>query len=509
MRWKDLLTPPLIGGTRKLRDNFCGSRDYLFTIRAHFPHSLSKHFTTDHDILLSSTKSPCTEQLDVGFLCCSRVRPLILTDYETQHRLNRSHPHQMPPSHPQPDLSPTASTFLSSTSNPVTARSVRRNLFSAHLSRRPASGSQPPSQSSSQAQPISQPQVPAQAQAQAQTQGQQNHNSQSNLPRLRNPHQRSVSTPSLSPSPPRLSPFNNVNNPTFNPPPAQYHHASIVQPPTPQRAALNESYDPTVSPNRPLSPRSSAALFPNQSIIALNPLTGRPVLPHLPTLPGRLRLTDSDDEDDEHGEAEDEELDEANGHHDPALHSYSSGVEHHGLPAGQYTSLSRHRARRRDPYCHPPPEGADQAHAAAMAAAAEAEAEAEADEERRDRERIERLLREMMARQRARAKGKAPISNASGVSESGRRGDRSHRFRRPQHPADMDVDDHLHDEAASHGYVDRDKGDTESEAEKEELMGLIQASLRREVARADEESWMFGDSAGVGGVGRDEVGIYD
>ncbi|KIW98435.1 uncharacterized protein Z519_00095 [Cladophialophora bantiana CBS 173.52] len=356
--------------------------------------------------------------------------------------------------------SPNSSSFLSSTSNQVTAGSVRRNLFSAHLSRRPASGVQPQSQSNSQAR---------RHDSQSQIQGQQYGSS---LPRLRG-HQRSVSTPSLSPSPPRSSPFhdppNNGTSSTFIPPP-------IPQLSPPHRTALADGYDPTISPHRPISPRSSAALFPNQSIIALNPLTGRPVLPKLPILPGRLRLSDSDDghEGDHAEDAEDEEVaQEEAGTQEREL----SDVELHDPSAQAYARHPRRRrARRHDPYDHHTSHiaTADHAHAAAMAAAAasaEAEAEAEADEERRDRQRIERLLREMMARQRARAKGK--IAKVSKVSPS-------------------------------------PSSEEDEEAEQDELMGLIMGSLRREVARADVEAWMFGEPLGVGGIaGRDEVAVYD
>ncbi|KIW26692.1 uncharacterized protein PV07_06505 [Cladophialophora immunda] len=356
-----------------------------------------------------------------------------------------------PSSHDTADLSPNSSSFLSSTSHPVTAGSVRRNLFSAHLSRRPASGAQSQSQSNSQAR---------RHESQSQTQGQQQYGS--NLPRLRG-HQRSVSTPSLSPSPPRSSPFhdpaNNGTSSAFVPPP-------IPQLSPPHRAALVDGYDPTISPHRPLSPRSSASLFPNQSIVALNPLTGRPVLPKLPVLPGRLRLTDSDDGlgEEQGGDGGDEEDAEELGNAQD--HGFSEDDFHNPAVQSDTRRTGRRGAQRHVAYDDYPSHisRADHEHAAVMAAAAAA-AEAEADEERRDRERIERLLREMMARQRARAKGKVSTSTA----------------------------------------VDEDE-----EAEKDELMGLIMGSLRREVARAEEEAWMFGESLGMGAMaGRDEVGVYD
>jgi hypothetical protein len=152
-----------------------------------------------------------------------------------------------------------------------------------------------------------------------------------------------------------------------------------------------------------------------------------------------------------------------------------------------YAHRRGHRmARHRNPYVHDHghdqasvfhhSQRADHSEAAAIAAAhAQAQAQAEsldeADSERRDRERIERLLREMMARQRARAKGKSTASSMGRKAE------------------------------VENG---------EAQEEKEELMGLIMGSLRREVARADEEGWMFGETATMGSmVGRDEVGVYD
>ncbi|KIW75447.1 hypothetical protein Z517_10188 [Fonsecaea pedrosoi CBS 271.37] len=349
------------------------------------------------------------------------------------------------------DLSPNSSSFLSSTSNPnpVAAGSVRRNLFSAHLSRRPASGAQPQAQTTSQ---------PRRHESQSQNQG---HQYGSSLPRPRG-HQRSVSTPSLSPSPSRSSPFHdtadNGNSSTFIPHP-------IPQFSPPHRAALVDGYDPTISPHRPLSPRSSAALFPNQSIVALNPLTGRPVLPKIPVLPGRLRLSDSDDGlGDEHAMNGGDEEEDGDEHDDAHQHDFSDDDDFHDHVAQSHPRVAAgRRARGHDAYGQPSSHitRGDHEHVAAMAT----EAEVEADEERRDRERIERLLREMMARQRARAKGKVSTSAA----------------------------------------VDEDE-----ELERDELMGLIMGSLRREVARAEEESWMFGESLGMGGTaGRDEVGVYE
>lgn len=172
--------------------------------------------------------------------------------------------------------------------------------------------------------------------------------------------------------------------------------------------------------------------------------------------------------------------------------------------------------------------------AAMMRGAAEDEVSLEADEERRDRERIERLLREMMARQRARAKmgahkltpshvGDGPPSSSSaanvsnGVKKHGtlRGTQQQHgRSRRYRNPSLMENEDDKHSDDDDEVYAAEDADSEESEAEREELMGLITASLRREVARAEDEGWMYGDSGmgvGMGWDGREEglVGGYD
>ncbi|EXJ80534.1 hypothetical protein A1O1_08680 [Capronia coronata CBS 617.96] len=490
----------------------------------------------------------------------------------------------MPTSRPQADLSPSAAAFIPSTSNPVASGSVRRNLFSAHLSRRPASSSRPHSQNSSQSQSNPQPAAPRTTRDRQQQQQQQHipiqthaharnyddqhqHQHPHALPQVRT-HQRSVSTPSLSPSPPRLSPSSHVS-----PEPAafmsgyhqhqsppypqlqtqQQHHA--LPPSASHRAFLTEGYDPTISPNRPLSPRSSATLFPNSSIIALNPVTGRPVLHRIPKLPGRLRLSDSDDGQDA-GEDEDEDLD-------------LDDADHY-IDEDEAVAQAYRRGRRADPvawrhntYGHASSvaaaaAGNDRDHVQA-AAAVTAEADAEADEERRDRERIERLLREMMARQRARAQSKStsvPTGpggdatssrgsqlNLNSNSHSHLRGGRRRRrdmgtnhdnnrlqMQRGQDTGmdhavesidyfDVDHDhDHDHDDNDSSSNNNANIGpsygerrrDSEAEAEREELMGLIVGSLRREIARADEEAWMFGEQSTMGaGAGRVEIGVYD
>ncbi|ETN40501.1 uncharacterized protein HMPREF1541_04778 [Cyphellophora europaea CBS 101466] len=180
----------------------------------------------------------------------------------------------------QPDLSPTHS--LSGSPTRTAPDPVRRNLFSAHLSRRPASSQSTTSRPSSQSQNATQPpSLPSQ-------------------------------TRNISPftSPPRLSPTH------------------------PLPPSFNETYDPVVSPHRSLSPRTVATLFPSSSVVALNPSTGRPILPNLPTLPARLRLSDSDDDDEEEEDDDDEEHDDTRG--DAQYHDPVSGAEAYMQQRGPY-----------------------------------------------------------------------------------------------------------------------------------------------------------------------------
>lgn len=444
--------------------------------------------------------------------------------------------------------------YLSGSPTATTVPSVRRNLFSAHLSRRPASGSHSSSQGSSTQQHTQSNQPNAEQPAPAVHHGgagDEQEPSHHHMPRMthamagpptvsqvhaasrRYQHQRSVSTPSLSPSPPRPSPFHNL------PPTATFNHnaATVTAPPpfapTPPRhmTAATDTYDPTISPNRPLSPRSRENLFPNSSVIAINPVTGRPILPHLPVLPGRLRLTDEDGvaqqagQDVGHGDDDNEAAGASRSPDDgfhPHHHLNYTEQDHNDHPhsgAQPQHFYTQTRAYPDHPSYHHQhiPSDPDMNHPhpstpAMMRAAAEDEASLEADEERRDRERIERLLREMMGRQRARAKvssnksssstvGNDPPSSSSASMAMASNGVKKRGTLRGQQ----------HDVYAA-GEGDGDSED--SEAEREELMGLITASLRREVARAEDEGWMYGDGGmgiGTGWDGREEglVGGYD
>jgi hypothetical protein len=68
-----------------------------------------------------------------------------------------------------------------------------------------------------------------------------------------------------------------------------------------------------------------------------------------------------------------------------------------------------------------------------------------------------------------------------------------------------DKDDHSHSHTRSPPmYTGRDRDEVELNAEKDELLSLLMTKLREEVARAEDEAWMFGDSMGFGSAG--EVG---
>ena len=159
---------------------------------------------------------------------------------------------------------------------------------------------------------------------------------------------------------------------------------------------------------------------------------------------------------------------------------------------------------------------ADAQSAAAATAQARAQAEVEADDEatssRLDRERIERMLREMMARQRARANASATATataarHGKGVAHPPREQTRAHDEIDEAHSFASHEDSHPED---SEDDQEDDGDDQPQDSEEEELMGLIMGSLRREVVRAEDETWMFGESSSMGAlVGRDEVGVYD
>ncbi len=80
-----------------------------------------------------------------------------IQNFTLHKQFNRSGAMQPAPSRDPVDYSPTTSSFLSAASSAITSGPVRRNLFSTHLSRRPASGAQPPQLDGPHDQQTSQP----------------------------------------------------------------------------------------------------------------------------------------------------------------------------------------------------------------------------------------------------------------------------------------------------------------------------------------------------------------
>jgi hypothetical protein len=358
----------------------------------------------------------------------------------------------------QPDLSPTYSPASPSRS---TAEPVRRNLFSAHLSRRPIS-SQPEQQ---------QPPPPSQ---------------------YRN----------ISPfaSPPRLTPTTEL-------------------PPS-----LSGTYDPSQSPHRPLSPRTSASIFPSNSIVAINPATGRPLIPQLPTLPAHLTLEDDEEEDDE---LEEEELShgDEHGHASPQHLQYTTHLPPSRPPPDPFTTdypahdphldydatYSQPRRQHHDSHTlhhqtHPYPEEDSVRPYAAEAA----------------------HINDLMSRYRARHQSQ-PQSQTHQRTQS-----QQHHQKVQQH-ASLGQHQRVHSHAtarqpfsptsqtAAAAAGEEEEDDPVAAEEKAELMAHLMAKLRRVVESAEADAWMFGeadsfaaqrdpgglgiDGGGAGGAGAGNAGV--
>lgn len=336
-----------------------------------------------------------------------------------------------------PSMSPTYGMSQPPTTNLPYPSATRRNLFASHLSRRPisASTSQPNSLD-----PFTN-QVPAQRQS-----------SQNDLFR---------SPPSLQPS-----------------------HRTI-------NVGIQDTYDPQISPNRPLSPGTTTQYFGASGIVAVSPSTGRAILPSLPKLPPRLRLSE--------GEEEDEDLE--SDHENPHLSNHRSPYPSTRTTTEYEGSSSLLYGLRHD-YSNPiyhdflDPSSSDS----------------------RDLERIERLLGEMQAQQRAKARA-APTQQDSSENPA-------------QHvlPPNSSVTTRPNRGKGREGakqtgglnVLPTSKGETMpplggvgatlDPIEKDEILGLIMTSLRKKVQLADEEGWMFGSEVGDGPggyFGRNEIGTYE
>lgn len=266
-----------------------------------------------------------------------------------------------------------------------------------------------------------------------------------------------------------------------------------------------------------ISSTAQAALARDNSIVAVNPATGRPILPHIPVLPARLHLGEENMEDEDEDEDEDMEGGPDSFAHpgyvrSPAIHN------HLNLQTDFDLDLDHEM---------------DSSELERLGAYSQAELglnnflDLNSEDSRRERERIEHLLAEMQARQRARARTviDPPVSSLSMAADlsfpsAPRATSRSTlksshqptttrtRSRRGESPTKVD-----HSRAQALLTAPGGIGPSIDPAEKDELMGLIMTSLRRKLHTAEEEGWMYGGADGLGGigvgVGGDDMGGYD
>lgn len=334
-----------------------------------------------------------------------------------------------------PSLSPTYQYSTSQTEH-GTPSSIRRNLFAAHLSRRPVASSG------------------------------------TNLYDPSSPTHKNALT----------------RHDVFSSGPALH--------PTKRAVDMKDIYDQNGSPpHQAASPSMSSNMFTRESIIAVNPMTGKPLLPNLPILPPRLRLSDDDDEG-EGGSDEETEPHEYLEYGRP--YSKSPSHSRNFVPSSDFdfdhevdldsSDLNFIGISRGQNFIQSFMEAADN------------------DESREGRERIERLLGEMMNKQRAKARtllaSDFSANNSTlGVTPAATHGLRSTRAGKAVerkldsgHPR-LDVKQPAIEPTL--GGV----GATMHPAEKDELMGLIMTSLRRKLQQAEEEGWMYGGAEGLGGIG--------
>lgn len=175
------------------------------------------------------------------------------------------------------------------------------------------------------------------------------------------------------------------------------------------------------------------------------------MLPTLPTLPARLRLSDSDDEEDEDVEDErDEDHDAADARHPQA--DYLAYTSHHHL--AQPSTHHSHGPTLPTAQHHPHPYS-DELPAAPT--------------------HFDAVLTDLMSRYRARKQ--ARTSDTPAQASNTPQPSRHHQQQRRQ----------------GGGRQPDPHEDEEAEEERAELMAHLMGKLRKEVLRAEEEGWMFGE----------------
>ena len=189
-------------------------------------------------------------------------------------------------------------------------------------------------------------------------------------------------------------------------------------------------FEPSRSPTRSHSPPKQS----QQSQIIMVDSSGRPVLPHIPKLPTQL-LDNSEDEEDEQDASMDEEF----------------------------------RSREQSQSSMLPPQNAARLHDLIDT------------NTNSDFDKIESILSEMQALQKARARTTVPELETPTLGDGVSARTRGKARSRIQEKSDT--------QRTGIGGV----GATLKEEDKDELLGLITTSLRRRVQDADEDAWMFGD----------------
>lgn len=251
-----------------------------------------------------------------------------------------------------------------------------------------------------------------------------------------------------------------------------------------QHAAQSGFYAP---PFRSLSPVKNQHAANGSSIVALDPVTGRPALPILPKLPARFRTSENNDEDEaEDGDPEEEEdpdMDYDHSHDEPyrRTRTYDRGiVSQRELDLHSSSIIGGSQPRLHDLI----------------------DADGSAANDATDYDKIESILSEMQSQQKARARTAAlPGSSSSLLIDT------------PTNDSRISARTRGKSRANTHGTSAEQAGrSTETSprksrmggvgatlkpADKDELLGLIMTSLARRVQEADENAWMFGDEHGA------------
>ena len=258
----------------------------------------------------------------------------------------------------------------------------------------------------------------------------------------------------------------------------------------------NDLYGLRRSASRSLSPtKSQAYTSSSSSVIALDPVTGRPLLPIMPQLPSRMPEGSDDEEEDGdnvEGDMDDEAEDDDHGpwRRIKAFENHPSSQYELDMHSSSIVGMTAQQSRLHDII--------------------------DTSGVRIDLPKVQSILLEMQTQQKARARTTnlpdyTPSSTIhlamDGVSARTRG---KARTVNKMQPTDSRLSDQ--DSRPRVGGI----AATLDPADKDELLSAIMTGLSRRVQQADEEAWMFGDerssanaSSGLGGFGfnRDEMSI--